>query len=130
MVMADKNPSRLISELTKDENETENAVEETPTQKVEETKKEWDDVVADLIADEQEAIEGYESGITYLEESDLADDVKNSRLEVLRKIKADEEQHIKDLENIKDKPNAPVEGEKTEKTEDNTEDESKEKSEE
>ena len=128
--MPDKNPSRLISELTKDENETENAVEETPTQKVEKTKKEWDDVVADLIADEQEAIDGYASGITYLEESDLADDVKNSRLEVLRKIKADEEQHIKDLENIKDKPNAPVEGEKTEKTEDNTKDESKEKAEE
>jgi len=112
--MADtfKNPIEQAESLVKNEEENPN---ETPQEKMEESKKDWKTVVADLINDEEEAIEGYNGAIAFINEQgdDIPDEVKARYLQVLEDIKKDEEDHIAKLKGIdgeeKPKENEPEE---------------------
>lgn len=55
-------------------------------------------VVKDLVADENEAIDGYDNAIKYLINSN--EEGKEEKIKILEKIKADEMQHIEDLKGV------------------------------
>lgn len=95
-----KGPRELAESFKEEEKENPS---ETQEEKMEEGKKDWKQVVADLIKDEEEAIAAYNGAIEFI--NDLGDDVpqevKENYLKVLEEIKKDEEDHIKKLEVIK-----------------------------
>lgn len=60
--------------------------------------KDWKSIIEDLIADENEAIDGYDKAIKYLVNSKL----ENSKvLDVLEHIKEEEIKHIEELKEIR-----------------------------
>lgn len=86
-----KNPVDLAESLEK-ENE-----EANKTDKVEQP-KDWNTRVDELIADEQEAIDGYNEALEFLK----ADAEANAdKIKVLEEIKAEEEEHIVKLNALK-----------------------------
>ena len=72
-------------------------LEELPEKGNIENAKTWEQVIDDLIADENEAIHGYDKAIERLVNSTDNEKI----LKVLNKIKNDEIQHIQDLKEIK-----------------------------
>lgn len=123
-----KNPLEQAESLVAKEEENPN---QTPEEKMEESKKDWDTIVKELIGDEEEAIEGYNGAIAYINEKadKLPEDVKARYLAVLEEIKKDEEDHIAKLKGINGEEK-PQEGEpeepKEEPEEDKEENEEKE----
>lgn len=61
-------------------------------------KSDFAKVVKDLVANENEAIDGYDKAIKYLINSN--EERKEEKIKVLEKIKADEMQHIEDLKGM------------------------------
>lgn len=60
--------------------------------------KEWNTIVDELIADEQEAIDGYNEAIEFVNSQA---DKNEEHLKVLQEIKAEEEEHIVKLNALK-----------------------------
>ena len=60
--------------------------------------EDWKSIIEDLIADENEAIDGYDKAIKYLINSNVED--KDKKLDVLKHIKDEEIEHIEELKEI------------------------------
>lgn len=64
--------------------------------------KDWKFIIEDLIADENEAIDGYDKAIKYLSNVNFTDDVvKEKYLNKLNGIKDEEIKHIEELKEIR-----------------------------
>lgn len=81
MQMSDEEANQYLSEIATD-NET----------------SDYAKVIQDLIADENEAIDGYDKAIKYLANIDKEN--KEAIIKKLEEIKADEMQHIEDLKRV------------------------------
>lgn len=81
MQMSDEEANQYLSEIATD-NET----------------SDYAKVIQDLIADENEAIDGYDKAIKYLVNVDKEN--KEAIIKKLEEIKADEMQHIEDLKGV------------------------------
>ena len=81
MQMSDEEANQYLSEIATD-NET----------------SDYAKVIQDLIADENEAIDGYDKAIKYLANIDKEN--KEEIIKKLEEIKADEMQHIEDLKRV------------------------------
>ena len=91
-----KNPLEQAESLVTKEEENPN---QTPEEKKEKSEKDWATVVKELIGDEEEAIEGYNGAIAFINENadKIPEDKKSEYLNVLEEIKKDEEDHIAKL---------------------------------
>lgn len=86
-----KNPVDLAESLEKENEEANKTVRAEPP-------KDWNTRVDELIADEQEAIDGYNEALEFLK----ADAEANAdKIKVLEEIKAEEEEHIVKLNALK-----------------------------
>lgn len=81
MQMSDEEANQYLSEIATD-NET----------------SDYAKIIQDLIADENEAIDGYDKAIKYLANIDKEN--KEEIIKKLEEIKADEMQHIEDLKRV------------------------------
>lgn len=81
MQMSDEEANQYLSEIATD-NET----------------SDYAKIIQDLIADENEAIDGYDKAIKYLANIDKEN--KEEIIKKLEEIKADEMQHIEDLKGV------------------------------
>lgn len=83
--------------------------------------KSLDQIVADLILDEEEAIEGYENAEdAVIAKEEISEDEKDEILAVLDHIKEEEEEHIDELDEIIDDEETEDKSEDEDESEDDT----------
>lgn len=94
----DFNDPQEVKDLQKEEDFdlSEMSVKTDKTQ----SKKDWKEIVQELIADENEAIQGYDDAIEFIANADIDESKRNEIIKGLNEIKDDEIDHIQHLKEL------------------------------
>lgn len=91
MEMSDEEANAYLSSI---------AIEEEIPEPQAGREEDWGTIVKALIADENEAIDGYDKAIKFVSNADLPQLIKTAYLEKLEHIKQEEIEHIEELKEI------------------------------
>ena len=94
----DFNDPQEVKDLQKEEDFdlSEMSVKTDKTQ----SKKDWKQIVEELIADENEAIQGYDDAIEFIANADMDESKRSEIIKGLNEIKDDEIDHIQHLKKL------------------------------